>query len=90
MSEISWEVDQQEQVEYAVGSLPETQWGSTEYVEVYEKPAPRYEGSYQATPTSETQVFETQGLNMVENFTVDPIPSNYGLITWDGTIITVS
>ena len=45
-----------------------------------------------ATPSDETQVItydvgEYQGLSKV---TIDPIPSNYGKITWDGAILTVS
>ena len=49
-----------------------------------------YTGSYSATPTLETQVFFTENLRMTENFIVNPIPSNYGLITWDGSTLTVS
>lgn len=52
--------------------------------------APRYEGPYEATPTRETQVFETEGLLMAEHFTVNPIPSNYGLITYNGFYMTVT
>ena len=49
-----------------------------------------YEGTYTVTPTQETQVLLTEGLRMLQNVTVNPIPSNYGLITWNGSIITVS
>lgn len=49
-----------------------------------------YTGEYEATPTGETQVFATDGKRMRGDFTVNPIPSNYGLITWDGSTITVS
>ena len=49
-----------------------------------------YGGAYEATPTSETQVFSTEGKRMLGDFTVAPIPNNYGLITWDGSTITVS
>lgn len=44
-----------------------------------------------ATPSDETQVvtfdLEYQGLSKV---TIDPIPSNYGKIGWDGSILTVT
>lgn len=53
-------------------------------------PQPRYNGPYTVTPTQETQVLATEGYKMTDNVTVNPIPSNYGLITWDGSKITVS
>ena len=49
-----------------------------------------YTGAYAVTPSSETQVLETKNLRMTENVTINPIPNNYGLITWDGRTITVS
>lgn len=51
---------------------------------------PAYEGSYEATPSNERQIFSTTLKTMFEDFVVNPIPSNYGLITWDGTTLTVS
>lgn len=49
-----------------------------------------YEGAYEATPTQETQTFATSGKVMRGDFVVNPIPSNYGLIMWDGSVLTVS
>ena len=49
-----------------------------------------YTGDYEVTPSSEEQVLLTNGLRMTDNVTVKPIPSNYGLITWNGSVITVS
>ena len=51
---------------------------------------PSYTGVYEATPSAVTQTFETDGYRMTQNFVVNPIPSNYGLITWNGSVITVS
>ena len=51
---------------------------------------PEYTGAYEATPSSVTQIFETSGCKMTDNFVVNPIPQNYGLITWNGSFITVS
>lgn len=42
------------------------------------------------TPSAETQVFETNGYTMPTDIVVNPIPSNYGLITWNGSTLTVS
>ena len=49
-----------------------------------------YTGAYSATPSASAQTFPTTGLRMTADFTVAPIPSNYGLVTWDGSVITVS
>ena len=49
-----------------------------------------YEGNYSVTPSAEVQVLNTQYKTMSQNVTINPIPSNYGLITWNGSTITVS
>lgn len=49
-----------------------------------------YRGDYEVTPSTETQVLQTQDMLMGENVVVHPIPSNYGLITWNGAVLTVS
>ena len=49
-----------------------------------------YEGSYEITPSATAQVLPTASLRMTGDLTVNPIPSNYGLITWNGSTITVS
>lgn len=49
-----------------------------------------YTGEYTATPSRHVQVFATAGKSMTANFAVNPIPHNYGLITYDGGTITVS
>ena len=51
---------------------------------------PAYEGSYTLTPTAEEQIIPTNGLRMTDDLTIAPIPNNYGLITWNGSVITVS
>lgn len=49
-----------------------------------------YAGPYIITPSEDTQVLNTTGLKMTDNVTVEPIPENYGLITWNGSVLTVS
>lgn len=51
---------------------------------------PEYEGEYIVTPTEEEQVLQTNGRYTTQNIVVHAIPRNYGLITYDGSIITVS
>lgn len=50
---------------------------------------PPYEGSYEVTPTQSTQTLATSGYRMTGDVIINPIPSNYGLIEWDGSILTV-
>lgn len=49
-----------------------------------------YEGEYSVTPSASEQILETEGLRMTQNVTIAPIPNNYGLITWNGSYLTVS
>ena len=56
-----------------------------EYIE-----RPSYEGEYTVTPSQETQILHTKWLKMDDNVTVNQIPSNYGLITYNGSILTIS
>lgn len=49
-----------------------------------------YEGPYTVTPSEETQVLETAGLTCRSNITVLPIPTNYGRIAWNGSVLTVT
>lgn len=51
---------------------------------------PAYGGEYTAVPTRAAQVFSTENTSMLHDFTVQPIPSNYGLIEYDGSVMTVS
>lgn len=49
-----------------------------------------FTGEYAITPTTEAQVLSTKNLWMTDNITIEPVPQNYGLITWDGSVITVT
>ena len=49
-----------------------------------------YEGAYEVTPSAEAQTLATKNLRMTDDVVIKPSPSNYGLITWNGTVITVS
>ena len=49
-----------------------------------------YTGEYELTPSAEPQTLNTAGLRLTRNVTVNPIPQNYGLITWNGAFLTVS
>lgn len=49
-----------------------------------------YTGSYEITANAEMQVLETKNLRMTDNLVINPIPSNYGLVEWNGQYLTVS
>ena len=53
-------------------------------------PLERYTGEYEFTPSDEVQVVSVRGMNMTEDIVINPVPSNYGRITWDGATLTVS
>lgn len=52
--------------------------------------AGKYTGEYIVTPSAVQQTLETAGKILRENVIVEPIPSNYGLITWNGSTLLVS
>ena len=49
-----------------------------------------YTGDYVVTPGTETVVLATKDKRMTDHVTVNPIPSYYGLISWNGSTLTVS
>ena len=49
-----------------------------------------YDGETTVTPSAETQTLRTGGTVLLSDITINPIPSNYGLITWNGATLTVS
>ena len=49
-----------------------------------------YEGEYEVTPTTTPITLQTKNRYLTENMIINPIPSNYGLITQVGSYIRVS
>lgn len=49
-----------------------------------------YTGEYEVTPSDEMQTLPTTDKMLGHDIVVNPIPSNYGKITWDGHTLTVS
>lgn len=52
--------------------------------------SPHYAGEYEFAPTAEQQTIAINGMIADADIIIDPIPSNYGLITWNGLGIRVS
>ncbi len=63
-------------------------WRSGEYIPAGEAPA--YEGEYTLTPTEDTQTLPTDGRLMAADVVIEPIPTNYGRIEYDGVGITLT
>lgn len=57
---------------------------------VHEGAYPAYTGATEVTPSQDTQVLTTANTTVFQNITINPIPSNYGLITYNGSVLTVS
>ena len=56
----------------------------------YISEAGTYLGPYEVTPSSEEQILSTSGLLLTGNIRINPVPSNYGRVDWNGSYITVS
>ena len=75
------------QVKLKMSVPDEVKMSASVGIPIYPDP---YLGETEVTPSAETQILPTDGLMMTSNVTVNPIPSNYGLITWNGSTLTVS
>ena len=53
-------------------------------------PVEVYQGAYEFTPTEDTQTIEIENKKATANITINPIPTNYGRITWNGVVITIT
>lgn len=59
-------------------------------IKVTEHDLPVYSGQTEITPSEETQTLQTANKTVLQNIIINPIPSNYGKITWNGSTLTVS
>lgn len=51
---------------------------------------PVYSGPTVFTPGTQDQTVSAAGFVFASDITVEKIPSNWGLITWNGSVLTVS
>ena len=56
----------------------------------YHSEYPDYEGETVFTPTEYTQTIPTGHTVLLSDITINPIPSNYGRITYAGGIISIT
>ncbi len=52
--------------------------------------ADTYDGEYIFTPSDEAQTIVTTNKLLLDNIVINPVPSNYGKIEWNGSYLTVS
>ena len=63
---------------------------SDEYIRMVVTDWPDYSGPTSVTPSSAAQTLATSGTVLHADVVVAPIPSNYGLIQWNGAVLSVS
>ena len=86
MFNISFAGDESFSVEFS-----ETESMTAEFDKFIEVPVvDYYDGDYVFTPSAQEQTVPIRGKTARRNITINPIPSNYGLITWNGAVLTVS
>lgn len=49
-----------------------------------------YQGPYEVTPSREIVTLATKGHVLTSDMTIKAIPSNYGLVAWNGSALTIS
>ena len=76
--------------EDATASIVQTFDGQCGIVTSIGSTYPVYQGPVSVTPAATTQILETENSTVLSNIEIGPIPDNYGLITWDGSVLTVS
>lgn len=69
---------------------PRIRISEDEHLKVQYSEYPDYSGPTEVTPSSSAQTLATSGTVLHADVVVAPIPSNYGLITYNGSYITVS
>lgn len=65
-------------------------FSSDEYIRMVVTEWPDYDGPTEVTPSGAAQTLATSGTVLHADVVVAAIPSNYGLITWNGAVLTVS
>lgn len=80
---ISLHTDPDARISFGTGA--DTRMGMTAEVS-----HPEYVGPVEVIPSEHEQVLHTARKSVESDIIVNPIPSNYGLIQWNGSVLTVS
>lgn len=49
-----------------------------------------YDGAYEWTPTDSVQLIDVENKKALGQIKINPIPQNYGLVTWNGSTLTIT
>lgn len=71
----------------ALISVVDGEYGNLTQIE--SDPHETYSGETHITPSAHEQVLETANKVLESNIIVDPIPKNYGRITWNGAFMLI-
>lgn len=84
------DVEISEQYDMTVGGNNDYDVSTDSKIVINKIGADPYEGEYVITPSGAVQILEIKNKTATQNITIQPIPQNYGLITWNGSVLTVS
>ena len=60
------------------------------FMVIREGALPAYTGAVEVTPSEERITLATGNTTVFSDIVINPIPSNYGRISWNGSVLTVS
>ena len=58
-------------------------------IKVTEHDLPVYTGQTEVTPSEDVQTLQTANRTVLQNIVINPIPENYGRLSWTGNTLTV-
>ena len=85
--ELTTETSAEQNIIIAEGE--EVVFESNSYIPIHEGGVTPYSGDYVFTPTQYQQTVPVKDKLARANIVINPIPSNYGLVTWNGSTLTV-
>ena len=77
-------------VRLRIADSDEVRFTQDQYIKIRGGDYDRYAGPYEFTPTEETQTVACAEKLTTDNIIINPIPTNYGRITWNGSVLTVT
>ena len=89
-ADVTLEVDAGAATDLEVTDGAGVEFGTDEHLRVAYTELPDYDGPYEVVPASDAITLPTSARALWRDVTIAPIPSNYGLITYSGGVLTVS
>lgn len=89
-ADVELEVDEGAATDLEVSDGAGVEFGTDEHLRVAYTELPDYDGPYEVVPAGDAITLPTSARALWRDVTIAPVPSNYGLITVSGHVITVS